>query len=44
LYGNFGKRNSTRMKKIFGKKKFEWFTTLTKLNIFFIYCLQNIYY
>ena len=23
VYGNFGKRNSTRMKKIFGKKKFE---------------------
>ena len=44
VHGNFGKRNSDRMKNIFGKQNFEWFSTLTRLNIFFIYRLQNIYY
>ena len=33
-----------RMKNIFGKQNFEWFSTLTRLNIFFKDCLQNIYY
>ena len=44
VYGNFGKQNSVRMKKVFGKSNFEWFNAPTTLNIFFIHHLQNKYY